>query len=70
MIGKDRVFPFDAHGARGDYVAEGYGGVSLECWRQVVGQTPILVARKRDRLGWTMPSCVCPADAVSSGENK
>jgi hypothetical protein len=33
----DRVFDFDAHSARGEYVAEGYGGASLECWRQAVG---------------------------------
>jgi hypothetical protein len=33
----DRVFDFDAHSARGEYVAEGYSGVSLKCWRQAVG---------------------------------
>jgi hypothetical protein len=43
----DRVFNFDAHSARGKYVAEGYSGVSLGRLRQAVGQTPILVARQR-----------------------
>ena len=34
MTENDRVFNFDAHSARGEYVAEGYSGVSLECWGQ------------------------------------
>ena len=66
----DRVFSFDTHSACGEYVVEGYSGVSLGCWQQAVGQTAILVARQRDRLGSTMPSCECPVDAVCSKEKK
>jgi hypothetical protein len=64
----NRVFKSDAHSACGEYVAEGSSGVSLGCLRQAVGQTITLVARQRDRLGSTMPSCECPAGVFERKE--